>query len=66
MIYKRGDFGISVSQVDGFGKNKSLWIHYKNEAFKVASFKNEESAKLFISYLEWLLFADAKSLEEET
>lgn len=65
MIYTRGDFGVSVKQIDGFGKNPSLWIHYKNEAFKVASFKNEENAKLFISYLEWLLFADTKPPTEE-
>ena len=65
MIYKRGDYGISVYQVDGFGKRPSLWIRSKNCMLKVASFGSEEKAKLFISYLEWLLFADTKPPTEE-
>ena len=65
MIYKRGDFGISVSQVDGFGKNPSLWIHDKNSMIKVASFGSEEKAKIFSQYLDWLLLGNGKSPGEE-
>ena len=54
MIYKRGDFGVSVSQVDGFGKRPSLWVHNKNCMIKVASFGSEEKAKMFLEYLDWL------------
>ena len=59
MIYKRGDFGISVSQVDGFGKKPSLWVHDKNCMIKVASFGNEEKAKMFMQYLDWIVFQNA-------
>lgn len=65
MIYKRGDFGISVSQVNRFGKNPSLWIHDKNSMVKVASFGSEEKAKLFLNYLDWLLLGNGKSPKEE-
>lgn len=66
MIYKRGDFGISVSQVDGFGKRPSLWVHNKNCMIKLASFGSEEKAKIFMEYLDWLLFANAVPPKEET
>lgn len=65
MIYKRGDFGVSVSQVDGFGKNPSLWVHDKNSMIKVASFGSEEKAKMFMSYLEWMLFQNAEPPKED-
>jgi hypothetical protein len=65
MIYKRGDFGISVSQVDGFGKRPSLWLHNKNSMLKVASFGNEEKAKLFLAYLDWFVLINAKPPKEE-
>ena len=64
MIYKRGDFGISVSQVDGFGKNPSLWVNNKNMMFKVASFGNEEKAKKFMAYLDWLVLENAEPPKE--
>ena len=60
MIYKRGDFGISVSQVDGFGKNPSLWVHNKNTLIKVASFGSEEKSKMFMEYLDWLVLLNAE------
>ena len=65
MIYKRGDFGVSVSQVNGFGKNPSLWVHNKNAMIKVASFGNDEKAKMFREYLEWLILANAEPPKEE-
>ena len=60
MIYKRGDFGICVSQVDGFGKRPSLWVNNKNSMMKVASFGSDEKAKLFMKYLDWLVLANAE------
>lgn len=65
MIYKRGDFGISVSQVDGFWKRPSLWVHDKNCMVKVASFGSEEKAKLFLNYLDWLVLINAEPPKEE-
>ena len=64
MIYKRGDFGISVSQVDGFGKRPGLWVHDKNVATKVASFGSEEKANLFMKYLDWMLLINAEPPKE--
>lgn len=55
MTYKRDDFGISVCQVDGFGKNPGLWVCNKNCMIKVASFGSEEKSKLFTAYLDWLM-----------
>lgn len=52
--YMRGDYGISISQVDGFGKRPGLWVKDKNRMIKVASFGSDEKARLFIEYLEWL------------
>lgn len=60
MIYKRGDFGISVCQVDGFGKRPSLWVHNKNCMIKVASFGSEEQAKMFLEYLDWFLLINGE------
>ena len=65
MIYKRGDFGVSVSQVDGFGKNPSLWVHNKNSMIKVASFGNKEKAKMFMECLEWLVLVNADPPKED-
>lgn len=57
MIYKRGDVLIAVEQVNGFGKNPSLWIGTEtpNELIKVASFGNDEKAMMFCKWLEILL-----------
>lgn len=65
MIYKRGKFGISVSQVNGFGKRPSLWIHNDNCMVKVASFGSEEKAELFMKYLDWLMFSNAEPPKED-
>ena len=57
MTYKRGDVLISVGQVDGFGKNPSLWIGTEstNERVKVASFGSYEKAKLFTKWLDYIV-----------
>lgn len=57
MTYKRGKVSISVHQLDGFGKNPSLWIGTDdpNQLVKVASFSNEDKANLFCKWLEYLL-----------
>ena len=64
MIYKRGDYGISVSQIDGFGKRPSLWVHNKNTMTKVASFGSERKAKMFLKYLDWFMLINAEPPEE--
>lgn len=57
MTYKRGKVSISVYQLDGFGKNPSLWIGTEepNQMVKVASFGSEDKANLFCKWLEYLL-----------
>ena len=65
MIYKRGEYGISVEQINGFGKNPGLWIHKGNSAIKMASFGSKEKAEEFIRYLDWLVLINAKEPEEK-
>ena len=60
MRYMRGDYGISVEQIDGFGKNPGLWIHHGNTAVKMASFGSEEKAERFVKYLDYLLLINGK------
>lgn len=64
MIYKRGDYGISVQQLDGFGKNPGLWVHDKNKVYKVASFGNSKKAEMFLKYLDWLVLINSKEPKE--
>ena len=66
MVYKRGDYAISVEQIDGFGKNPGLWIHKGNEAIKMASFGSIEKAERFMKYLDYLLLINGKEPEEKT
>ena len=56
MRYEYKDAYISVEQIDGFGKNPSLWIGTKkpNQAVKVASFGSEDKAEQFIKWLDYL------------
>ena len=56
MTYKRGHVSISVHQLDGFGKNPSLWIgtDEPNQMVKVASFGSEEKARLFCKWLDYM------------
>lgn len=65
MIYKRGDYGISVEQIDGFGKNPGLWIHHGNTATKMASFGSEEKANLFVKYLDYMILINGKEPESD-
>lgn len=55
-VYRRNDVNISVETVDGFGKNPGLWIGTANPnmSLKVASFGNEDKAKLFCKWLEYI------------
>lgn len=53
--YKRGRASIAVYQLDGFGKNPSLWIGTENKAVKVASFGSPAKAELFRKWLEYIL-----------
>lgn len=57
MTYKRGQVSISVHQLDGFGKNPSLWISTDepNRLVKVASFGSKDKAKQFCKWIEYLL-----------
>ena len=64
-IYKRGDFGISVSLFDGSGMSLSLWVLDKNKMIKVASFESEEKAKMFMNYLDWLAMVNVEPPKEE-
>ena len=60
MVYKRGDYAISVEQIDGFGKNPGLWVYKGNQAFKMASFGGFNKAELFMKYLDYLFFNGKK------
>lgn len=65
MTYKRGQVSISVYQLDGFGKNPSLWIgtDEPNQMIKVASFGSKDKADAFCKRLEYLLgFNDDESV----
>ena len=63
MIYRRGNYGISVEKVQGFGKNAALWVHHNNVAIKVASFSNDKKAEMFLKYLDWLTLINRKEPE---
>lgn len=65
MIYKRGDYGISVEQINGFGKNPGLWIYKGNTAEKMASFGSAEKAEKFVRYLDYLLLINGKIPDAE-
>lgn len=55
--YKRGNISISVEQIDGFGKNPSLWIgsDVPNQRVKVASFGTPEKAEWFCKWMDYML-----------
>lgn len=57
MTFKRGRFSISVYQLDGFGKNPSLWIgaDEPNQMVKVASFGSKDKADTFCKWLKYIL-----------
>ena len=51
--YQKGDKGIAVERIEGFGKNPGLWLVDGNVYTKVASFGSEEKAELFQKMLEY-------------
>lgn len=61
MVYKCGEYEISVEQIDGFGKNPGLWIKTEpNTLVKVASFGSKEKADTFEQYLTEFLIGHKK------
>ena len=56
MTFEKGNKLIRVEQVDGFGKNPSLWIGEYNELIKVASFGNVEKSELFCRWMAEIFF----------
>lgn len=65
MVYKRGDYGISVETITGFGKNPGLWIRNRNQLVKVASFGSPEKAERFMKYLDYMLLINGKEPEDK-
>lgn len=60
-IIGKESYVIDVDQVNGFGKNPSLWIKSPpdgNTFLKVASFANEKKAEMFVKYLTKFLGQD--------
>lgn len=55
MIFKKDDDIIEIATVKFAGKKPSLFIGKKNSVVKIASFRNEDAAKLFIRTLEEFL-----------
>lgn len=57
MTYNKGGVVISVDKIKGFGKNPALWIGWDDpfHLVKVASFGNEEKAKAFCRWFEYLI-----------
>lgn len=66
-VYKRNDVSISVEQINGFGKNPGLWIgtDNPNQMVKVASFGNEDKAKLFCKWFEYITGINTNRAEVE-
>lgn len=56
MTFQKGNKLIQVEQIDGFGKNPSLWIGTDNELTKVASFGNVEKSELFCRWMVEIFF----------
>ena len=55
MTYRKGDCIISVEQINGCGKKKSLFVGTENELIKVASFVNDDRANVFCKWFEYFL-----------
>ena len=56
MTFCKGELKISVFQLDGFGKNPSLWVGDETGLIKVASFGNAEKADLFCKQMANIFF----------
>lgn len=64
MTFQKGEMVIRVEQIDGFGKNPSLWVGTGNERIKVASFGNPHKAEMFCAQMAKIFFnADEMNLE---
>ena len=64
MTYSKGDVSIKVFQLDGFGIKPSLWIGAGNQTIKVASFTNDDKAKLFCKWLDYMFGLSNANREE--
>ena len=66
MLYKCGNYAISIKQIDGFGMKPGLWVFNgnTNTFVKVATFISVEKTEEFRQYLEYLLFPDSKEPKE--
>lgn len=63
MQWKKGNTTISVSKVEGFGKNYSLWIGKSNWRGKVASFRSDICAHDFCNWLDYMLGLNLEEVE---
>lgn len=60
MIFRKGDVCIVAETSrndqldDAFGKRPCLWVGAGNQLTKVASFSNEDKAKLFVKWMEYM------------
>lgn len=64
MEIRKNGIIIGIQQVDGFGKRPGLWIGAEKPFMlvKVASFSNNESAKKFGDWLDYIIgFSNDKS-----
>ena len=61
MTFKKGDVYIIAETSrndqldDKFGKRPCLWVGAGNQLTKVASFSNEDKARLFVKWMEYFL-----------
>ena len=56
MRYEYGNTVISVHMMDGFGKKPGLWVGTRNPNMltKVASFRNDDTARVFCKWFEYM------------
>ena len=64
MTFRKGEYGIVIEQVEGFGKRPGLWVLKGNTQMKMASFGSEEKAKEFEKYLKYFFFNNPIEVEE--
>ena len=56
MTFEKGGLTIRVEQIDGFGKNPSLWVGDEEGIVKVANFGSEEKAVMFCKQMAIIFF----------
>ncbi len=68
MRYERGNVVVSVEKIDGFGKYPGLYIgtNSSNMVYKVASFGNDDKAKTFCKWFEYMVGLTKDEPEEVT